>query len=80
MIMIAALLVRTLSQQEVVIAQLEFLQSVKLFTRDTLEIESIHTLTISVPFHSPWGTGVSHLGSNDLKFQRVAWFIGGWYD
>lgn len=52
MIMVAILLVGTLSKQEMIIAELQFLQSVQFIARNALEIETVDTLAIFVALDS----------------------------
>lgn len=51
MVMIAVLFVGAFPKKEIIVAQFEFLQSVQVITRDALEIETIHPLSVFISFH-----------------------------
>lgn len=68
MVVVTILLVGALSKQEMIIAQLQLLQSIQLVTRNTLEIETIDTLSIFVPLNGFRRARARCLGSNDLEF------------
>lgn len=54
MVVVAVFLVRALPEQEVIIAELQLLQSVQLVARNALEIETVDTLTVLVALDSLW--------------------------
>ena len=51
MVMIAILFIRTFAKQEMIVAELEFLQLVEIFTRNALEVKSIDSLAVFISFH-----------------------------
>lgn len=75
MVMIAAFLVWTFAKQEMIIAELKFLQLIKVITRNTFEVQSIDTLAVLVSLHSLRGSCARDLWANNLEIRRVG-FIG----
>lgn len=77
MVMIAAFFVGTFAEQEVIIAKLKLFQLIKVIARNTLEVQSINTLTVLVSLHGLWGICAQNFGTNDLEIRRVG-LIGDW--
>jgi hypothetical protein len=50
--MIAVFLVRAFPEEEMVIAELQLLQTIEFIARNALEVETIHSLSIFIPLHS----------------------------
>ena len=75
MVMIAAFLVWTFAKQEMIIAELELLQLIKVITRNTFEVQSIDTLAVLVSLHTLRRTCAWDLRANNLEIRRVG-FIG----
>ena len=59
MIMVTEFFIWAFSQQEMVVAQLQLLQTVQIITRNALEIKSIHTLPVLVALHRLRSRGAS---------------------
>lgn len=51
MVVITIILVWAFTEQEMIIAQLELLQPIKILARDALEVESIHTLSVFIALY-----------------------------
>lgn len=77
MVMIAVLFVGAFSQQEVVIAQFEFLQAIQVIARNALEIKAVDALAIFVPLHSLGRCWTRHLRTDDMEVRRIRRFVGG---
>lgn len=76
-IVIAVLFVRAFTQQEEIIAQFELLQAIEIITRDALEIEAIHTLSVFISLDGLRCCRTSNLGAHDLLEIGRLCFIGG---
>jgi hypothetical protein len=64
-IVVAVLLVGALAQQEVIIAQLELLQAIKVVARNALEIETIDALSVFVSLHGLGRRRARYLGAHN---------------